>query len=547
MSEVSVGTSPPGEDEFAERLDREVQEAKREVYRRYEATATAQATAVLEELSKLRFRADQVVRVLRALQLRVPPPLAALSDLGEAPPEPSLSRTGRAFVGPTRGALEPVELVIDRDVPEVGLEPDEPEVVPEPEIAPGPSPTRSSLSPYRARHFLQSPAPRNMRTEAQVEAFLREMGTGISTPTVTQRWPWANRITIERVLRHFRAKGVLTVAEVGSQVVYQYGGENVYDSWPTSTVGWKRMPGWVGSERGTLATEIAARLEDAVLGVLEERKERLVAREICRELTRRGIDISQDRVSFYLREMENAKVGVVRTGLMRRADDQGAGRTAVEYRALAADGPSRTQAPYRPRGRKVKAAAVEEDVEAKRQRPFQEREATGTEPSLTEESVRDHILANPDRVHTAASITALVGGDVSLAENPIEQSVQILAMLARKGVIKARPTGGYMYQKPTDPGPAARIDQDRKPAADDLPRGGTGPVAGTGKPSKATNKEIAEIIDALRKQGIKCDLAPSGHWAVFAPKGRVMISNTPSNPRTVLNDKARLRRAGVTV
>lgn len=57
--------------------------------------------------------------------------------------------------------------------------------------------------------------------------------------------------------------------------------------------------------------------------------------------------------------------------------------------------------------------------------------------------------------------------------------------------------------------------------------------------------KVKEVVKCLRKQGWSCEIGKSGHWRCTPPGGRVVcISKTPSDYRTWLNDRARLRRAG---
>lgn len=132
----------------------------------------------------------------------------------------------------------------------------------------------------------------------------------------------------------------------------------------------------------------------------------------------------------------------------------------------------------------------------------------------------------------------------------VETSPAILAGGTGGGRIAAK----YSYAKPVDAGAAAKVDQQRpKQPVDDYvkpKRGKT--VAGTGKQFKGSgNPDVRALINSAKAAGATVSPTSGGHIAVtFASDGqnkRVLISNTPRDPRTVLNDKGRLRKAGLDV
>lgn len=115
----------------------------------------------------------------------------------------------------------------------------------------------------------------------------------------------------------------------------------------------------------------------------------------------------------------------------------------------------------------------------------------------------------------------------------------------------------YVYVKPTDEGNAARMDRENKPSAEPVesynpPKRGA-PVAGSGKQFKGSgNAEVRALIEACRQAGATISPTDGGHIAVTfsdpqGQKKRVVISNTPSDVRTVPNDRSRLRRAGLNI
>lgn len=526
------------EEGFAERIQREAGE---------------EAAAVVADLAKVRFRADQVARVLRALDLPLPDEIGML--LVRAPAERP-TRPVVAIKAPPAPAPVSAEPAPSREEspPPVAQEPESsPGAVQEPKKSAAPKSKTEKPSSGTARPFLIEPAPTDLRTEAAVEAVLISIGE-VSSQVLQEHWPWANRATIERVLRHFYAKGLLKVASAGggaNATTYRVGGENVFDSWPKSSVGWKKQPA-AKAERMTFALELVARQQDAITAVLEATGEHLVPSELRDELERRGLDLPLARVGDYLRELSNApRPTITRTGIARRGEKQTQGRTAIEYRATSVtDGKPRQAATAELTGAAAQRnadKAAREDASGARQRPFPGDEAdAGDQPPAVEDvaanalkRVRDHVAANPQHVHTYATIAKLC----DLTE---ELATESLAKLALQGVVKPRPTGGYSYIKPTDPGAAARMDA-RRPHAPEVVSGRGGTVAGTGKKQVVSHPEVRKVLDVVRNQlgPDSYEMTPSGHWAIHAPKGRVMIAGTPSSSRSVLNDRARLRRAGI--
>lgn len=104
----------------------------------------------------------------------------------------------------------------------------------------------------------------------------------------------------------------------------------------------------------------------------------------------------------------------------------------------------------------------------------------------------------------------------------------------------------FEYRKPTEAGAAAELDASRRTSETN---GGetSEPVAGTGRGPRVRNKELQALIDTCIRVGAKVLQAGNGHFAVNYNGKRTLISSTPSNPRSVLNDRTRLRRAGVPV
>lgn len=122
--------------------------------------------------------------------------------------------------------------------------------------------------------------------------------------------------------------------------------------------------------------------------------------------------------------------------------------------------------------------------------------------------------------------------------------VAVMGQLVATGSVKkSRPPGAkedlYNYTK------SSRGAAPTTKANDKGPRVIREPVAGTGRPKQAGNQAVNELIAAARRAGARVEPSGSGHWAVFCPNGRVLIPSTPSNPRSLLTAKSRLRTAGL--
>lgn len=129
----------------------------------------------------------------------------------------------------------------------------------------------------------------------------------------------------------------------------------------------------------------------------------------------------------------------------------------------------------------------------------------------------------------------------------------ILVELAKQGIIVDDSVPGaeaiFHYEKPTEPGKAAELDQQRRRESTS---NGTGsePVAGTGGGIRASNREVQAILDQCIAQvgADKVSRTGSDHFVVKTPDGgRVILAGTPSHRRSLMEDKARLRRAGLKI
>jgi hypothetical protein len=135
---------------------------------------------------------------------------------------------------------------------------------------------------------------------------------------------------------------------------------------------------------------------------------------------------------------------------------------------------------------------------------------------------------------------------------------EALQYLIRKGVIEYVGFDGlelYQYIPPKAMGDAAEKDaKKRAAAAKAAPRAqvtesaaGGGPVSGTGHQSdlKISDPEVRALVQAVTNAGGTCTReGGSGHISVrgTANDRRILISSTPRNKRSVMNDRSRIRR-----
>lgn len=246
----------------------------------------------------------------------------------------------------------------------------------------------------------------------------------------------------------------------------------------------------------------------------------------------------QSRVTSYMRDM--AEIGLIkRTGRNRHALDRKPGmpgRASVEFAPLVAEAPPILPPVESPAADLPPARPEDKQVEG---------DATVGSEALAR--VRDVVVKERDMFSPRlVAEKALVTRDTAIAA---------LRILESRGVVTDEsPTPDmplFAYSPPKDPGAAAKADMARRKAesAQKTGNGGSAPVAGTGKGVKANNPEVQGLIAAAQREGAVVTHAPNGHFEVKLPESlggkRVLISATPSNARTVMNDRARLRRAGL--
>lgn len=173
---------------------------------------------------------------------------------------------------------------------------------------------------------------------------------------------------------------------------------------------------------------------------------------------------------------------------------------------------------------------------------------------VTEEIVRDAIMTLPLDTKVPRKVIA-----EKVAEMLGQQPTDGFKLLCRphintwieRGLLKdvgakQGPTAGVMRVKQDGADPAAKVERMRPAPTETVkpPKRGKS-VPGTGKQFKGSgNAEIRELIQWATGKGATASPTSSGHIAISIPGGpRILISNTPRNPRTVLNDRSRLRKA----
>lgn len=254
-----------------------------------------------------------------------------------------------------------------------------------------------------------------------------------------------------------------------------------------------------------------------------------------------SIDMPRTRVRQYLVELAEQGKYIRTTGKMRRAKGQVAGRTAVEFEVIDTEGapkpPKAAPAPPKtaPTGSKAASSAK-------------------AAPQLLSQQETLNQLRTALRKKEGEDVSATwLAEEIERATEvhvPVATVIKLLEALVKSGggSVKARGENDqrrYRFERSSDPGPAARIEQERRRKSGS--RAVSEPVPGTGRGPKAAHADVQALLNTVvRLVGRdKVTQAANGHWAVECPNGkRVMISSTPSNPRSLLADRARLRRIG---
>jgi hypothetical protein len=157
--------------------------------------------------------------------------------------------------------------------------------------------------------------------------------------------------------------------------------------------------------------------------------------------------------------------------------------------------------------------------------------------------------------------------DGAFSVNQVEAAVELPREVVLPALRKMEEQGSVVDESPAEDMLLFRYTpfgpQGAKSLADvDGPKrrnGNKAPVDGTGKGSKikVTNKDVRQVIEAAlalkEEQSVEVEHAANGHFSVEfisaddGSKKRVLIAATPRSPRSVANDRARLRRSGLRI
>lgn len=198
-------------------------------------------------------------------------------------------------------------------------------------------------------------------------------------------------------------------------------------------------------------------------------------------------------------------------------------------------------------------------AEARRRNPQKAGGRPAVEYALADDLRREPPMGDVQRQVRDYMVESLPHGDLAsppqiAAATELSQAVVLEALeaLVKRGSIQDDSPSADMRLfkyagQPKQPGKAAEMDRSRRPTETQAPvqRGGQAKTAQV----RANNKDVQDLINAAQRAGASVKHEASGHFAVTIPGSgkRILISSTPSNPRSVLNDRARLRRAGLAI
>lgn len=295
---------------------------------------------------------------------------------------------------------------------------------------------------------------------------------------------------------------------------------------------------------GPFTNRFKAALNQRVVYDAAAKYETVVAQEIERDLegvfTTDGKPFDGNKISAYLREM--VATGIVsRTGQNRYGSQHKpgtGGRVSVEYAVV--PGKVKTTAPSAAAAPVAEASpVVEAPKPTVRLKPSAER-ANAVLTTVRDFAVKQTEAFGPSDVEKATEIPRLV-------------ALEALKILAVRGVVSDESIDDslpmFEYRKPQEAGKGAEMDRQRSRAAASSPSSsGSQPVAGTGKPLGVTNPDVRKLIQDAQAAGASVTHASNGHFAVEKNgMRRTLISATPRGTRSVMNDRARLRREGLSV
>lgn len=479
---------------------------------RIQREADVEATAVVAELlelipSELRDRAGAVASVLDALSLPVPQELLFL-----------VPREGPLPVRPAEVAPVPDEVIAERAMREGAA--------------------REEQAARVAEIAAREAAAERVATEVEEDRTVKrrilgmvEPGTPIKAPEIAQALdvapPRVKRL-LEELVHHDRlvkaGEGVAATYELPGAAPTPKPAPPVTEpkppkgapAPPTSGPG-GRYEVHHGRIGGRATAQRAAAKDKTSRGILN-----YVGDHPGADLMSivKGVDLNQSGVSKYLR-MLGDEGKVVRTGT---PGAKGSGYKLAEG-VEPPDGPLLT-------GDEEAAAAEPEPAE--KPAPTRQEALNAVRGAMQKLSGTDFVADDVHRMVTESQPDF---------EIPVSMVMTILDLLVEQGALQ-RTDGGYHYDRPDDPGAAARIDQKRRGARAE--RGTSLPVAHTGRGPRSGNPDVQALLNAVtRIVGPENVSQSGGHWAIKCPNGqRVLISSTPSSPRSVATDKARLRRLG---
>lgn len=162
------------------------------------------------------------------------------------------------------------------------------------------------------------------------------------------------------------------------------------------------------------------------------------------------------------------------------------------------------------------------------------------EEALSLRLVRDFVTVQK-QPFTEQQITA----DTEVAGKELTDALQYLMQREVIASVGFDDLSLYEYKRPSGAGEAATRDAERRKregAAKPSTRGG--PVAGTGQSMRITDPDVRALVAAIEAADGHVQQTASGHYEVTADdsRKRVLIACTPSSRRTVMNDRARVRR-----
>lgn len=178
-------------------------------------------------------------------------------------------------------------------------------------------------------------------------------------------------------------------------------------------------------------------------------------------------------------------------------------------------------------------------------------EPSGTLPEVDQATLNLVRAAYRDRAGKQVAPQSLAR-TLGLNVKKVQAATDVLAATGALVMHGVGPGRTYKWVKPTEPGRASELDQQRARdnAERQRQRESSAPVAGTGNRPRASNQDVDKLLADCSRAGATIS-HDGGHfvitWANGTGNHRVAISSTPRDRRSVLNDRARLRRGGLQV